>query len=273
MSIVTLKRATASKYNNMSVNKKQFSLNGTHRSQGFVGQTSLSRSLPRTLMRGNTIRGHGGFNGTYPVKPVVTEGTGLGTNMLNNPNVVKSSVLDTNGQQMTRNKWIRRPYPHTAVKPDTTSHIQNQGEYTDFLRKRTMYQIATQEKKNPPPPGKINNCCKMSISPTGTYYDYMYWLDHPDHSYAKYSDIMRTNYRTKMTANASNTIAKPDKVTTQSNYLSTLVNNKCTHHDFCTTKNIRPSRGNAFISNRISNVSYCRPPPMWRKTWSLNSAP
>ena len=66
MSIVALKKKTAAKYNNMSVNTKEgFSLNGTRRLQGYVGQTSLSRSLPRTLMRGTTIRGHGGCCGTY----------------------------------------------------------------------------------------------------------------------------------------------------------------------------------------------------------------
>ena len=55
MSIVALKRKTNTQYNNMSANRKGFSLNGTHRSQGYVGQTVLSRSLPRTLMRGNKI--------------------------------------------------------------------------------------------------------------------------------------------------------------------------------------------------------------------------
>lgn len=38
MSLVTLKRKTAAKYNNMSVGHANFSLNGTHRSQGYVGQ-------------------------------------------------------------------------------------------------------------------------------------------------------------------------------------------------------------------------------------------
>jgi len=54
MSIATLKRKTQTQYNNMSVGSKTgFSLNGTHRSQGYIGQTSLSRSLPKTLMKGN----------------------------------------------------------------------------------------------------------------------------------------------------------------------------------------------------------------------------
>lgn len=138
MSIVTLKRKTASQYNNMSVSHSGFSLNGTHRSQGYVGQTSLSRSLPRTLMRGNTPRGHGGCCGTFPIGHIVTEGTGLGTNTLNDNKVVKSSVLDTNGMMMTKYRWIRRPRPYTSVKPDATIHNNTGGEYIHFVRRRAL---------------------------------------------------------------------------------------------------------------------------------------
>ena len=61
MSIATLKRKTQTKYNNMSVNTGTgFSLNGTRRNQGYIGQTSLSRSLVRTLRNGTAVRGHGG---------------------------------------------------------------------------------------------------------------------------------------------------------------------------------------------------------------------
>jgi hypothetical protein len=48
MSITTLKRKTSAKYNNSSVGQKQFSINGTTKNQGWVGQTSLSRSFPMT---------------------------------------------------------------------------------------------------------------------------------------------------------------------------------------------------------------------------------
>ena len=60
MSIATLKKKTAAKYNNASVNVPQFSINGGYRNQGWVGQTTLSRSLPKTPMVGNTPKGHGG---------------------------------------------------------------------------------------------------------------------------------------------------------------------------------------------------------------------
>ena len=56
MSEATLKRKTAVKYRNMSVgneskNNKGFSLNGTTRNQGYVGQDTLGRSLPKTIMK------------------------------------------------------------------------------------------------------------------------------------------------------------------------------------------------------------------------------
>jgi len=146
MSIVALKRKTQHKYNNISVGQRQFSLNGGHRSQGFVGQTSLSRSLPRTLMVGNVARGHGGLAGAYHVTPVVTDGTGLGNNRLNQPGVIKSSVLDTNGQLMTQYRWIRRPAPFTSVKPDATLNLQTQQQYIDVLRRVTLTNQCSVEK-------------------------------------------------------------------------------------------------------------------------------
>ena len=45
MSIATLKRKTQTKYNNMSVGLNGFSIVGTHRNQGYVGQPSLTRSI------------------------------------------------------------------------------------------------------------------------------------------------------------------------------------------------------------------------------------
>ena len=190
MSIVALKRKTAAKYNNMSVGQPQFSLNGTRRSQGYVGQTMLSRSLPRTLMRGNTICGHGGLNGTYPVKTIVTEGTGLGTNMMNYNRVVKSSVLDTNGQIMTQHRWIRRPYPETSVKYEDRTNNNSQSEYLKQLKRSTWEKIPENK-----PPTTVNNtqCCV---------------------------DFMRTNYKNYLTSSTQPySMAKPPKVIDQSDYL------------------------------------------------------
>ena len=98
MSIATLKKKTQAQYNNMSVGSNHgFSLNGTHRSQGYVGQTTLSRSLPRTLMNG-----HGGSYGQYPIVPVVLSAV----TSLNNPNIIKPSVVGTYGMINTHSIFL-----------------------------------------------------------------------------------------------------------------------------------------------------------------------
>jgi hypothetical protein len=134
MSIVTLKRKTQTKYNNMSVGEKQFSLNGTLRNQGYVGQTSLSRSLPRTLMKGNVAKGHGGCCGKFLQTPIVQSGV----TSLNDPNVVKSSVLGTQGMINTHYRWIKRGEPFSTVKPDTNNNLNTQEDYITRLKKNTI---------------------------------------------------------------------------------------------------------------------------------------
>jgi hypothetical protein len=140
MSLATLKKKTQTKYNNMSVgNKHGFSLNGTHRSQGYIGQTSLSRSLPRTLAKGNTQRGHGGCCGTFIQKnPVISAVTST-----EDPNEIKSSVLSSTGFIATHHRWIRRPQPFTTVKQDSNLANNTQQEYIKYLQQKTINQINT----------------------------------------------------------------------------------------------------------------------------------
>ena len=126
MSIVALKRKTAVKYNNMSVNRSDgFSLNGGTRSQGYIGQTSLSRSLANTPMRGNVARGHGGCCGSYANTPIVQSGV----KSQNDSSVIKKSVLSTKGMLAKKFKYIKRPQPYSSTKPDATLNKSTQGEY------------------------------------------------------------------------------------------------------------------------------------------------
>jgi hypothetical protein len=113
MSIATLKKKTMYKYNNSSVGHTQFSLNGGYRSQGFVGQTSLSRSLIKTPMKGNVIRGHGGIDGTYPQHVNFTSDI----TSLNDSTQIKNSVVSSDGMVKTKYKWIKRPLPFSVIKP------------------------------------------------------------------------------------------------------------------------------------------------------------
>jgi len=150
MSIATLKRKTQTKYNNMSVGQSQFAINGTHRNQGYVGQTSLSRSLPRTLMRGNVVRGHGGCCGTFTIGPIVQSGV----TSQEDPNVVKKSSLGNAGMLSTRYKWINRPQPYATVKPDNNNNTNDQSDYLTRLAKKTISDI---KKGNDPNNTECNN--------------------------------------------------------------------------------------------------------------------
>ena len=128
MSIATLKKKTQDQYNNMSVGSKHgFSLNGTHRSQGYVGQTMLSRSLPRTLMKGNVPKGHGGCCGTFPIQPIIQSAV----TSLNNPNIVKPSVINTFGMINTRYRWFHCD----VVKPSPSSNTYIRHQDCNIVKK------------------------------------------------------------------------------------------------------------------------------------------
>ena len=133
MSIATLKRKTQTKYNNMSVGSTQgFSLNGGFRNQGYVGQTSLSRSLPRTLQQG-----HGGCCGTYNNVPVVMSSV----TSTEDSKTVKKSVMGTSGMLSSKYRWVRRPQPHATVKPDVNNNTSDQSTYITNKIKKTVLEI------------------------------------------------------------------------------------------------------------------------------------
>jgi len=130
MSIVTLKRKTAAAYNSQSVGVPQFSINGTRRSQGYIGQTMLSRSLPRTPMKGNVPKGHGGCCGQYSINTIIQSGV----TSVNDSTVVKPSSINTLEMIARKHRWIRRPYPYAAFKFTVVDSIDR----LNILRQKTM---------------------------------------------------------------------------------------------------------------------------------------
>ena len=145
MSIVALKRKTAALYKNMSVGQTNFSINGTTRNQGYIGQTSLSRSLTHTPHKGATAKGSGGSCGQYensvdiPASEICC---------LEDNTVVKKSVLSSRGMLATKHRWISRPYPHTSTKPDYNRNINDQGDYVTRLVKKTVSNIKKIEEED-----------------------------------------------------------------------------------------------------------------------------
>jgi hypothetical protein len=135
MSIVTLKHKVQAQYNNSSVGQPQFSLNGTRRSSGYIGQDTLGRSLVRSLSKNGALKGHGGCCGKYPISQIKTTPE---MSCLNNAAVVKPSSISTKGLLESRHRWIRRPQPYTTVKPDNNLHNNIQSVYIENLARKAI---------------------------------------------------------------------------------------------------------------------------------------
>lgn len=136
MSLVTLKKKTSAKYNNVSVNTGVFSLNGTRRIQGYVGQSLFGRHMDPCACT-------------------------------NDSTVVKKSSINTRGQIRTKHKHLWRPSPHTSVKPDSAQNANTAGDYTNF-KKRNAIQA---EKNCVPLSNSVSNCSGNMLSSCETTQD------------------------------------------------------------------------------------------------------
>ncbi len=156
MSIVALKKKAATQYNNLSVNQSQFSINGTTRNQGYVGQTSLSRSLTHTPHKGSVAKD---FNGNY-ANPNIKASETFCTE---DNTVVKKSALNNRGLLATKYRWINRPNPYAVVKVDSGRLANDQLDYITRLRKKTLADIAN---NCPPDIAKTNGTITQKICST-----------------------------------------------------------------------------------------------------------
>lgn len=192
MSIVTLKRKTAAK-NNISHSSTGFSLNGGHRSQGYVGQTSLSRSLPRTLMKGDTAKGHGGCCGKYNTTPIVTSAV-LTTE---DPTVIKMSSITNKGMLATHYRWVLRPQPFSVCKPDNNLHKKTQQQYIENLHRKSLIDMTgpcaiTTKRVNVKCPQLSNPTASENVqNPTRTCFD-TFAPDPAKHRYLMSSEYTET---------------------------------------------------------------------------------
>lgn len=151
MSLAVLKRKTAAKYNNSSVGEEHFSLNGTRRNQGYVGQDTRGRYLSRTLMRDGAPRGHGGCCGTYDSKMLSTSICSL-----NDTSIIKPSAMNNLGQLMTRYKWINSG--KGTVKVDSNQDTYSSNSYTIKIRNRNIQEADTCTEPSVKPP-----VCKSDV--------------------------------------------------------------------------------------------------------------
>ena len=133
MSLATLKKKTGAKYNNNSVGKG-FALNGTHRNQGYVGQTSLSRSIISTPMVGNAAKGHGGCCGKYPNKIIKAS-----TNQcLEDSSIIKESTLSTKGMIREKYRWAWRGGVNAPAKSADSNNFNYSSYRTEKAKTDTL---------------------------------------------------------------------------------------------------------------------------------------
>ena len=121
MSIVVLKKKSRRYKAPISgVGTYGFSLNGTHRNIGAVGETNLARSTHLTRFRGNEPMGSGGCCGTYTRKisnsgqGVLPGGSGPLFGGFNDDSVVKRSVQNSRGliaQQLEFGRQVMQAAP------------------------------------------------------------------------------------------------------------------------------------------------------------------
>jgi hypothetical protein len=161
MSLATFKKKTQNKVGTMSVGQSQFSINGTRRLQGFVGQNIISRSFPKTPMSNGTAKGHGGNSGTYytgqSISPLCAG------DWTNDPTIVKASVLNNSGQLELRFP----PQANDIYKPDDGHHQGTSGQYTEQLvacRTKSIYCSDKRIVNNPD--AFATTCCAPSTSST-----------------------------------------------------------------------------------------------------------
>lgn len=222
MSLATLKKKTNAKYNNASVGNTGFSLNGTHRNQGYVGQTSLSRTIIGTPMRGNVARGHGGCCGTYNTNMVKPSLCGL-----EDSKIVKSSVLSSKGMLRLKHKWANRGGEYAPVKPDSNNNNNFSSMYTSYKRREVLNNIT---RNCPSVVGVISDCtinsngqpstsvkdCSKITKPKEMYSN----IDQSEYIFRKTSECIANDPMQLVSSNSNNPFRGMGSTTIHNDYAS-----------------------------------------------------
>ena len=175
MSLATLKRKTAAKYKNSSVATPQFSLNGIHRNQGYVGQSSVGRNLSRALTTSDgVLRGNGSCCGEYE--------SGLKSGIYQNDvsKTVKSSVVSQHevlnrrkgcfngsGGEIDADGITLFSGSHcNVVKNRGQQNNNTQGDYVEYYRQKKTQEVVDCVKQ---PKTTLKNCNNNHVKPVCLY--------------------------------------------------------------------------------------------------------
>lgn len=176
MSIATLKKKSQATYRTASTGQPQFTLQGTHRSQGFVGQESISRSLPRTPFRGTVPRGHGSSGGAFPIN-VVTYGSG--THAMDSPAEFKHATMTNNGMLANKLTCFRRPHPFSTTKSVPMNPIEHHRHCAieaspPSKEKMSKDNVAVCSRAPPDTLRFAFKQVRLNMAPTGLYKDQVF---------------------------------------------------------------------------------------------------
>ena len=116
MSINTLKKKSKRFQDKISGKEQGFAINGTLRNQGWVGQSSMGRTLAHTPFRGIAPMGNGGHQGKYRINVIESNGTSI----TNNSTIVKRSNMNTNGHLLATVE-----HPTSVFVNDCSGQCQN----------------------------------------------------------------------------------------------------------------------------------------------------
>lgn len=129
MSIVALKRKSAA-IKNQSTGHRGFSINGTTRNQGYIGQTLQSRHLIHTPHKGAVRKDYSGCCNDFNIPP--SELT-----CLEDSTVVKPSVLSYKG--MIAKRVLGTTF--NVVKPDGNHKGFDQSSHIERLKRKNLKKI------------------------------------------------------------------------------------------------------------------------------------
>lgn len=149
MSIVALKRKSAA-LKNLSTGRDGFSINGTTRNQGYIGQTLQSRHLIHTPHGGAVRKDYSGCCNDLDIPPSEIIN-------LEDSSVVKTSVLSYKG--MMAKRMLGTTF--NVVKPDGNHIGTHQGAYIDRLKRKNLKQIEDYCPEPADPQPVREDACKL----------------------------------------------------------------------------------------------------------------
>jgi hypothetical protein len=152
MSLATLKKKTQAKYKNASVNTNGFSLNGIHRNQGYVGQSSSGRSLSRPLQTYDShLRGHGACCGIYKSGPMLQSGIIQNDTSKNvkSSSVSQKEVINRRkgcdnrggGKMDSDGHVLYNGAACNVVKNDGPKGNNTAGDYVEYIRQKKTQEV------------------------------------------------------------------------------------------------------------------------------------